>query len=367
MRNDVSIARVGIRGWDLPLARPLRVGDKSLERRTGLLVVVEDGEGHAGIGETAPLPGLHAETLEEATAQMLELAAALEGAAIPAGCAALDGAFEAWLGGRGLHPSVRTGIEGAVLTLLADRAGVDLPHLLAAAPAALVRINGLLDGDADAVLDGAARLVQCGYTALKIKVGRRDTDGEAHLVNAVRARVGPTVALRLDANRAWDLTAALDFAARVAPAGIEYIEEPLRDASDLAAFVAGAAVPVALDETLLSFSPQMPPRLQGVAALVLKPAVLGGYERSLAWARLARRDRLAAVVSAAFPSAVGMALDAAFAASLGDQTAHGLGTSAAFAADLDRTPLAIADGRIDARRLPFRPGDFNLEGTRVLR
>ena len=361
------IVRVGIRSWDLPLARPLRVGSRSLERRTGLLVILEDGEGHSGIGEVAPLPGLHLESIEEAATQLHELAGHLEGAAIPEGCPALDGAFETWLGGLNLHPSVRTGAEGAVLTLLADRAGKDLPHLLASKPAARVRINGLLDGDSAAVLEDAARLRNNGYAALKIKVGRRDAGVEADLVVAVRALVGRAVALRLDANRAWDLMAAREFAARVAPAGIEYLEEPLRDSSDLAAFVADTPIPVALDETLLGFSPQAPPPLQGVAALILKSSVLGGYERSLAWARLARRQRLAAVVSATFPSVVGMALDIACAAALGDETAHGLGTSSAFAEDLGRAPLTIDGGRIDARRLPFRPAEFNLERTRVLR
>jgi len=367
IRSAARIARVGIRSWDLPLARSLRVGGRTLERRAGVLVVLEDGEGHAGIGETAPLPGLHVESVEEAAAQLLKLAGELEDAVIPEGCPALAGAFEIWLGGRNLFPAVRTGIEGAVLTLLADRAGTDLPHLLATSPAERVRINALLNGDPAAVLDSAARLAKSGYTALKIKVGRRDAAEEAELVAAVRALVGPAIALRLDANRAWDLATARDFAERVAPAGIDYLEEPLRVASDLAAFVADSPVPVALDETLLGFSPQSPPPLRGVAALILKAAVLGGYERSLAWALLARRKGLAAVVSAAFPSAVGMALDIACAAALGDETAHGLGTSFAFAEDLWRAPLAIDAGRIDARRLPFRPGDFDLRRTRVLR
>jgi o-succinylbenzoate synthase len=363
----VQIARVGIRSWELPLERPLRVGGATLASRRGLLVVVEDGEGHAGIGETAPLPGLHAETLEQATAQLLALAGKLEGAPIPDGCPALAGAFETWLGGFGLHPSVRAGIEGAVLTLLADRAGTDLPHLLAAEPAALVRVNGLLDGSMNAMLDAAGELADRGYTALKIKVGRRDPGDEAELVLTVRALVGPAVALRLDANRAWDLATAEYFAGRVAPAAVEYLEEPLRDGADLADFVAQAALPVALDETLLGYSPQAPPPLAGVAALILKTSVLGGCERAAAWARFARGAGRAAVVSAAFPCAVGLALDAALAAAFGDGTCHGLGTAGAFAADLWRTPLAIENGCIDARRLPFRPGNFDLGKTDVLR
>ncbi len=329
-----------------------------MERRSGLLVLLDDGEGHAGIGETAPLPGLHVESAAEAAAQLIEFAGQLEGATIPEGCPALAGAFESWLGGRGLLPSVRTGIEGAVLSLLADRRGQDPAHLLAATPAERVRINGLLDDEPEAILESAARLEKAGYTALKIKVGRREPPDEARLVAAVRALVGPAVALRLDANRAWDLAAARDFATRVAPSGIEYLEEPLRDAADLAAFTTSQPVPVALDETLLGFSPQAPPPLQGVAALILKAPVLGGYERSLAWARLAQRGQRSAVVSAAFPSAVGMALDIACAAALGDETAHGLGTSSAYAADL--APGAPRDRRRPYRRTepPFPSGRF---------
>jgi len=362
-----TIARVGIRSWELPLERPLRVGGRVIERRSGLLVVIEDGEGHAGIGEVAPLPGLHVETLGAATAQLLALTGKLEGALIPDGCPALAGAFESWLGGLGLYPTVRAGVEGAVLTLLADRAGTDLPHLLAGEPAEAVRINGLLDGSMNATLDAAVALADQGYSALKIKVGRRDAGDEAELVLTVRALVGPAVALRLDANRAWDLATAEYFAERVAPAGIEYLEEPLRDHADLEDFVAQAVIPIALDETLLGYSPQAPPSLGGIAALILKTSVLGGYERAAAWARFARGAQRVAVVSAAFPSAVGMALDVAFAAAYGDGTTHGLGTSGAFSGDLWRTPLGIENGVVDARRLPFRPGDFDLGKTDVLR
>ena len=199
---------------------------------------MDDGEGHAGIGETAPLPGLHAESVEEAAAQLHELAGQLEGAAIPEGCPALDGAFETWLGGLNLHPSVRTGVEGAVLTLLADRAGKDLPHLLANSPAARVRINGLLDGEPAAVLEGAARLARNGYTALKIKVGRRDAGDEAGLVAAVRGarRAGGRAAPRRQPRLGPGGSHGFRGARRAR--GVEYLEEPLRDAGDLAAFVA---------------------------------------------------------------------------------------------------------------------------------
>ena len=321
--------------------RPLRVGDRTLARRSGLLVVVEDGEGHAGIGETAPLPGLHLESVEEAAGA----------AARTRGRAGRRGASP-----KGAPRSTAPSKAGSAAGLLpvgphrhrgrradaARRSRRDGPP----APARdrpRPRGCGSTDcstGTPRAVLAGAARLVRSGYTALKIKVGRRDAarGGGARAGGAGARRAGGRAAPRRQprlgpARRPWISRRAWR------PPASTYLEEPLRDPGDLAAFAASSPVPVALDETLLDFSPQAPPPLQGVAALILKPAVLGGYERSLAWARLARRERLAAVVSAAFPSAVGLALDAAFAAALGDDTAHGLGTAAAFAEDLGRAPL----------------------------
>jgi o-succinylbenzoate synthase len=363
----MHIARIGIRAFDLPLARPLRVGDHLLAGRAGLLVIAEDGEGHAGIGEAAPLPGLHRESFEAAATQLLELAPQLEGCTVPEGCQALAGAFTAWLGPSELAPSVRCGIEGAVLSLLADRANLALPQLLAAAPAKRLRINGLLDGEPDALIAEAARLAGGGYAALKIKVGRRGPLEEAELTAAIRARVGAAVALRLDANRAWDLPTALGFAERVAAAKPAYVEEPVRNPLDLPLFTHHAGIRVALDETLLPFSPDTPPPLHGVAALILKPTILGGYERGAGWVRLARREGREAVVSAAFPSAVGLALDAALAAALAPDDVHGLGTSGVFAEDLLRAPFPVEGGGIDVARLPLRPRDFALERTRVLR
>lgn len=358
-----TIARVRLLAYDLPLARPIRVGGAPLARRSGYLILLEDADGNTGIGETAPLPGLHRESAAEALRQLRSLAPALRGARVPDGCAALDGACDAWLAPHALHPSVRFGIEGAVLSLVAASRATDLPHLLAAAPAAQVRINGLLEGDAETVLQEASHLRFAGYATLKIKVGREDPDDEARLVGDVRRVVGDGVALRLDANRAWDLDTAVAFARRVQPGAIEYIEEPLRDPDDVPRFFALTGVPVALDETLGRRSPADGGAFPGVAAFVLKPEALGGFEHTMAWVRCAADRGIAPVISAAFPAAAGLALEVAFAAAAAPGTTHGLGTFAALAEDLARRPITAPGGRIEVGDLPRGPADFLLERT----
>ena len=90
--------------------------------------------------------------------------------------------------------------------------------------------------------------------------------------------------------------------------GVQYLEEPVADIRDLAAFAEQTQIPIALDETLdqlfagqgiaasspsqrhehvlHSFVSQLP--AGAVAALVVKPGVIGGFERAVQlqqWAR----------------------------------------------------------------------------------
>lgn len=79
---------------------------------------------------------------------------------------------------------------------------------------------------------------------------------------------------------------------------------------------------------------------EGVAALVLKPAVLGGFERTAGLAAWARQRGMLCVLSSSFESCLGVAQLAQFAAALDAAagppggTQHGLATLSWFAEDL---------------------------------
>ena len=73
------------------------------------------------------------------------------------------------------------------------------------------------------------------------------------LVHEVRRALGPEIELRLDANRAWLILEALEFAQGVRDAGLAYIEEPLNEPLNLIEWRTRARIPYALDETLHSF------------------------------------------------------------------------------------------------------------------
>jgi isochorismate synthase/2-succinyl-5-enolpyruvyl-6-hydroxy-3-cyclohexene-1-carboxylate synthase/2-succinyl-6-hydroxy-2,4-cyclohexadiene-1-carboxylate synthase/O-succinylbenzoate synthase len=208
-----------------------------------------------------------------------------------------------------------------------------------------VEINALIascDGDTPlSAATEAKRLVEQGYSCLKIKVARGVGAAGAALdadrVEAIREAVGPDVTLRCDANRGWSLNDALTFGLRVTDLNLQYVEEPVRDVeNDLAAFHCTTGVPVALDESVdevfakffekksdTQTSTSVADALEelfeptfGVVALVLKPSLIGGFEACAAAAAAARTKGVNAVVTTAFESGVGVAACAHLAAAL---------------------------------------------------
>ena len=313
--------------------------------------------GAVGWGEASPLPGLHAESTEEAGAQLRVVAALLDGGGVdgrgvrvPAELPLLGGAVGAWLrdvvgvrAANALAPSVRFAVESAALGALANASGEKKKTLAetllrGAATFPAAEMNALV-GDAantpEKSRGGGDVSRRRGSHVLETQGcargdGAEGARADAARLLAVRRAVGPDVRLRADANRRWSLNDALTFGLQVADANLEYVEEPVACLEDLAAFHCTTGVPVALDEsvddatrramnagasvaaaTAEFFEPTF-----GVVALVLKPSVLGGFEPCAAAAAAARNRGVAAVVSAAFESGVGVAACAHLAAAL---------------------------------------------------
>ncbi|MEM8558732.1 MAG: o-succinylbenzoate synthase [Bacteroidota bacterium] len=324
--------------YQLPLVRPLPLSGQTVTVREGLLVRLEE-DGHTGWGDVAPLPGFSTETVEDAITALRSL-----GGSVPlAADAPLDPA---------LPPSVRFGLDVARWSLQAADATVSVSRVLAKTPAASVPLNGLLSGTPEAVLADAARLADAGYPALKLKVGRGDLTDEAALVRRIHA-AHPTVALRLDANRAWSYDDAHRFADALGATPIEYIEEPLADPAQLGDLAGETGLPIALDESVTAMAVSDLDAHAYAVAVVLKPSFLGGT-RAWSFAERARDLGMRVTWSAAFESGVGLQGLVAMAAASGTPeappTPAGLDTYRWLAADVfvsDASPLPLGQPLVD--------------------
>ncbi|KAG0608149.1 hypothetical protein M758_8G082600 [Ceratodon purpureus] len=375
--NELQIHDVELSRYKIPLSAPpttgVKVGSSERAWRHGFLLRITLRNGTIGVGEVAPLDGLHSESFEDVEEQLQLLLPMLKGLTLPPTIPLLDGSFKSWLldtiGIHTLFPSVRCGLEMAVLEALAASAKCSLLELLLGRKlddqqsnftngsiehkntAAMPQVCGLLDSmdSPGKVADAAATLVGEGFSTLKLKVGRRDTPEEdAAVIQAVRERVGADVQIRADANRKWSYQQAIEFANLVRDCDLQYLEEPVEISKDIPRFCKESGIPVALDESVdedVSTSYEMLERIasEGVVAVVIKPGRVGGFERAASLAAWAHSRGMVAVISSAFESSIGLSAYAHLAAYVDERqsqtftsvhqqslqnrsVAHGLGT-----------------------------------------
>jgi len=320
--------------------------------RDGLLLRFRSASGSFAWGEAAPLPGFSEETLDETQAELVEILPELLNVEMLDDLTSLDQAFERWLGATLLPPSAVFAIETAALGLQAAEESTPLAGLLIDNPPKVIPVNGLVVGNAETAARRVTDLLDDGFRAIKIKVGRQPVDKDIAFVRSLATLIAARAVLRLDANRAWSLPDAVTFVDATADLGIEYIEEPLADPDELPMLMERTPVPFALDESLRELNPTDLSGLPPFAAIVLKPTLLGGLERCAAFARAVKERETKVVISSSFESSVGIATLAQFAAAFGTpDTPHGLETLGWFERDVLSESLRLHQGCFEMDRL----------------
>ncbi|HZK04291.1 MAG TPA: o-succinylbenzoate synthase [Actinomycetaceae bacterium] len=198
-----------------------------------------------------------------------------------------------------------------------------------------------------------------GCATAKVKVAEpSQTLAEAEeRLEAVRDALGPSGAIRIDANGAWFVGEALAAIPRLdrAAGGLQYVEQPCETVEELAAVRRAVGVPIAADESIRrAADPMRVVRLAAADVIVLKVQPLGGVRACL---DLAERAGLPVVVSSALESSVGIAAGVALAAALpaagvalaAGPLASGLATVQLFGTDVADRPLLPERGAVAVR------------------
>lgn len=340
-----TIATADCFRYALPLRAPLALGARTLHERRGLLLRLEGADGAVGWGEAAPLPGFSTETLDEATHRLRRRAEELSGVELME--SVIDDVLRRQAGDEE-PPSVQFAVTSAIAELWADQQETTVSAALGGG-AQSVPINALIADDESALSEVAEQYQAAGFQAVKLKVGRHSIEKDIARVQALSEVLGEAISLRLDANRAWTYEQAVAFAERIEDVPVEYIEEPLEQADRLPAFIDATGMPVAIDETTREGGPGMLNDLDEVAAVVLKPMLLGGIRLVRRWSIHALNVGATPVFSAAYESGVGTRMLVALAAVFSEAPA-GLSTYSRLETDVlsPRLSMETAEVSVEA-------------------
>lgn len=265
--------------YALPIETGVILHGRRLRQREGILVQLTEN-GWSGWGEIAPLPTFSRETLAQAERQCrAQLAGWLKGDHINA---------------EACFPSVAFGLSCALAELYGELG-----------EQANYRAALLCNGDPIRLREALACAE--GKKIGKIKVGRLEAARDGVLVDRLLKNF-PDLTLRLDANRAWSLEQAVEFAEKIAnehKARIQFIEEPCRIPSLSRRFAEFTGIAIAWDESTREpdFAVKKEPHLR---AIVIKPTLVGSVQKCIALIRQTHEVGLTAVISSALESSLGL-------------------------------------------------------------
>jgi L-alanine-DL-glutamate epimerase-like enolase superfamily enzyme len=332
--------RVTIEQRTLRFRRPLQTSYGALAQREIFELEIEGSDGVPGRGEAAPLEpydgvsGDRARAALEAYRPVLADGDALAGGDLLDACRAADDL-----------PQALAAVDMALWDRAGRRAGSPVAALLSEPVLDEVLVNATIGAEDRAGAAASAEAARrAGFRCVKLKVGIGDDAGR---VAAVRAALGPTAELRLDANGAWTVDEAVRTIDALAAAGLELVEEPVHGLGPLRAVRERVTVRIAMDETT-----DEPGSLASGAAdaVCLKLARCGGISGLLACASLVRASGAEPYVASTFDGPLGIAAALHAAAALRIQAACGLATLDLFS-DVEH-PLEVRDGMIAVPRGP---------------
>jgi L-alanine-DL-glutamate epimerase-like enolase superfamily enzyme len=334
--------------YSLPFREPYVTARGELRERKLILIRIR-GEGLEGLGETAALslrggPGIDL------------IAAEIRDRCWPA---LLDGGLDpgriwsatARCRNRGASAQALAAVDIALHDLAGRASGDPVWRLLGASEAKPVVCNATLPAANPAATramteDWAAQ----GFRTFKLKVGLA---GDVTQVATVRHALGPSAAIRVDANGAWSVSDAIERLLALARHDIELAEQPVGTFEQMVEVRRQVKLRMSADESLVSpYDARRARELGACEVAAVKVAKVGGLGAALETAEV-----IPAYLSSALEGPVGITAAAhavqALSARGGDAgVAHGLATERLFS-------LSIGSG-VEANRdelhLPDRPG-----------
>jgi o-succinylbenzoate synthase len=300
--------------------------------------------GHFGLGEAAPLPGLSIDfvpNFEEILTKICQKLSIIESISF----------LDIYQNIPEVFPTIRFAFETALLDYKYGgiRKIFSNNFFEKNTP---IEINGLIwMGDKTLMLSRINEKINEGYTTLKLKIGAIDFEEECTLLETIRKDFSEKkLTIRLDANGAFKPEEALEKLTILAKYNIHSIEQPIMAGQKMTikSLIEKSPIPIALDEELIGvFGIKKYKLLAWLKPhyIVLKPSLLGGFEATKEWIQYADNHNIKWWITSALESNIGLNAIAQFTAEFDNELPQGLGTGQLYNNNIP-SPLTIVKGKL---------------------
>ena len=329
--------------YSLGLKKPFFTAKSEIKKRDGFIIKVSDPDGFDGIGDACPFPEFGSESykIAEEALSALKLEIKIDELDI---YKSLDNCLRNF----DKLPSVRHGLEQAIVNLICNKNKTKVDKLLNLNLRKKIEVNGTIGmlnpGES---VDTAKTLVGRGFSTIKVKLGRANFNDDLAVVKSIRDTIGKEIKLRVDVNGKWIFKKAVVYLKELEEFDIEYTEQPVNEPQDYIELKKEINIPLAADESIRSAEEAKKFINSGaVSYIVLKPMLIGGLLPTIEIINLAESKNVKPVITSSFESAVGRTNAVIAAACVKEDVAHGLAVNDYFNNDLMNDPYQIKSGTI---------------------
>ncbi|MCK4934126.1 MAG: o-succinylbenzoate synthase [Simkaniaceae bacterium] len=233
----------------------------------------------------------------------------------------------------GEFPSVSFGIESAILDLLYPLKEQNL----------ITPISGYLSGTPEKILREADKLKNHNYKYVKLKVNQLTIKEAIDLSKKLRNNFE----LRIDSNKAWSLSQALEFCSSFTKDTFSYLEDPVDNFKDLLEFSKKTSYPIAVDEYFRTAPKDQLLQIPTLKAVIYKPMLQGALSLYEKYFSALKKNHIDIILSSTYESGQGILQIAKGYARLSHQHIPiGIDTYKLIKQDLLNTPHKLQNGHL---------------------
>lgn len=278
---------------------------------------------HSGFGEVSIIPDLSIDKTEEIESKLEEVCKELE-----KGKTDFSELTETF-------PAIYFALEQAWADLAEGGTGILFRTRFSEGEKG-IKMNGLVwMNPIEVMKEEGKKKIASGFDCIKFKIGSFSFEEEFALLQFFRNQYGSELEIRVDANGAYNEKNIFQVMHKLAELKIHSIEQPIKPKqfSLMSQICRECETPVALDEELIGVpDTEMKNLLAEIkpAYIILKPSLLGGFEKSTQWINEALKQNIGWWVTSALESNIGLNAIAQWVSQFTISMPQGLGTGSLY-------------------------------------